>query len=140
MNYGVTYRAPPNCRLAGLMCGWCFHHGIPALYPTYAEAAALLTRFPWLKDLEGRVVSERVLMPYVIANVEVFSGYRRIDVIDGRPRAVLHDESKKSYAQLLPLLTRLSKSISFQRLIGSTSRAIVGSRVKRLRINRTLPA
>lgn len=140
MNYGVTYRAPPGSRLAGLPCAWCFHHGIPALYPTYAEAAALLTRFPYLKELEGKVVVERLLLPHVIAGVEVFSGYRRIDVIDGGPRAVVHDETKKSYAQLLPLLTRLSQAVSLQRLLGSTSRAIVGSRVKRLKINRALPA
>lgn len=118
MNYGVIYRAALGSILAGRWCAWQFHYGIPVIYPAFSQASALLKRFPWLRELEGKVVPERILMPYLIANVELIS--------------------QRPYAQLLPLLTRLSQAVSFQQLVGSTSRAIVGSRVVRLKRIRPL--
>lgn len=99
--YSISY-VPTGGDFGEQDCAFWRSYGEPYRFDSYEQAAAYIRSIPYLRDLDGKVVSWRVAMQLTEEMVEVYSGRRKIV---GYRRPIVN-EAKADYAKVMKLLER----------------------------------
>lgn len=99
--YSISY-VPSGGDFGGQECAFWQSYGRPYLFDSYAAADSFIATIPWLRSLDGKVVSARIGALLSAEMVEVSNGRRKVV---GFQRPVVN-EQRPDYKKVMELITK----------------------------------